>query len=261
MILDNKKILIFGAIVIAALLSILLFVPAEEENKEVITTTATSTDTETSGKINITPITASEEATPQPELNRKITIPEYYPDDAAKNVAAKIADAITAVEEDNTSFDRWLTLANLRQQIEDYKGAEEIYIYLNEVVPDNDISFLNLGNLYHLHLRDFEKAEENFRQAITNNVANMYTYASLHELYRYSYKTETTLAEDTLLEGIDVVADDINLLLALGDYYKEKERIADAIDYFTQVKEKAEKQGNKPLVDRMITEIIELQSN
>ena len=219
---NKKAILILGAVVVLALLYMFIFIPRGTDRVQNGTTATSTTESDieivTVGNIQIEvpegvtiekiPI-EEVEITELPELNRPIAIPDFFPPDAAKNVATKISEAIVAVEIDTTSFDNWLRLANLRQQIEDYSGAEEIYIYLNIINPENDIAYLNLGNLYQLHLQEFEKAEANLRKGIENNITNVHAYLSLHELYRYLYKTDTDLAENILLEGIDIVDNDI----------------------------------------------------
>lgn len=267
-------VLVFGGIVIIVLLVVLIVFPAPQEKNtgtDVATTTATSTKTidvgdgvslEVPEGITIEKVPASEGTSiERPSLDRPVTIPDYFPEDAAKNAATKIAEAIALIEEDPTSFDHWLQLAVLRYQIEDYEGAIEIYDYLNIVNPENDVAFMNLGNLYHLQLRDFEKAEKNLRQAITNNSTNVLAYTSLYELYRDSYKTDTDLAEQTLLEGLSVMPDELNLLLALGDYYKRQDRIKEAIDVLKRAEAKADSTGDTATRDRVAAEINELESN
>lgn len=263
-------ILILGGLIIIALLYALIFIPTPSEIKttETATTTATSTQAVDIGDGNlievpegmtVTPI-PSEEAIAQPDLTRPVSVPDFFPEDAAKNVATKIADAIVEVESDPTSFDAWLRLALLRQQIEDFEGTIEIYDYLNVVFPDNFITFLNLGNLYHLRIRDFEKAELNMRKSIEKNSTNPLAYISLHELYRDSYKRETTLAEDILLEGLSVIEEELNLLIALGEYYERQDRVEDAIEVLERAKKEAEAQGDSTTVGRIESSLIDLQS-
>lgn len=183
-----------------------------------------------------------------PNLDRQVIFPSFYNTEAKQIIGQKIEIAISALEEDPTSFGYWLDLGSLRNNIEDYEGAIEIYEYLNIAAPTNSLSFSNLGNIYHLYIKDFEKAEKNLRQAVSNSPSNIHAVRSLYELYRFSYKQETTLAEDTLLQGLEDVSNQIDLIILLATFYKDVGRNTDAQIRYEEAKELATIDGNDSLL-------------
>lgn len=186
-----------------------------------------------------------------PSLDRPIDIPAIFEGEAKIIMATRIADAVSALENDDTLLENWIRLANLRNQIQDHEGAAEIYEYLNIVSPENFLSPLNLGTLYHLHLKEFEKSEANFLKAIELNSTNEFAYVGLHELYRYSFKIDTSLAEDILLEGISVLSDTTNLRLTLAGYYEDQDELGKAEEMYREVLEIADRLQDVELGSRM----------
>lgn len=197
-----------------------------------------------------------------PSLERELTFPANFPEEA-RQIALQNQETLSeALTENPTDFASWLDLAILYKTVEDFEGAEEIWLFLNEAVAGQSISFHNLGNLYHLHLQDFEEAEAQYEQAIENTPTNLIHYFGLHELYRYSYKTDSALAVDTLVDALEVAAGtpgEIDVYVTLGSYYKEKGDRTNAIENYTKARDGAEEFGNEKLVTQLETEIRALQ--
>lgn len=210
-------------------------------------------------RLPIQPITLEEgQAITEPILDRVIIIPDFYPENAALSMRDKITFAREDIQNDSSLFEHWLELGNLYNDIHDFEGAVEIYEFLNKASPTNSITFVNAGNLYHLHLKDFPKAEVNFRQAIINNPTNEIAYSSFHELYKYSYKQNSTLAVDILQEGLLALPENVNFILGLATYYRDIKDTENARMYYTQAKEIAEDTGNSQLKDLIDTELQDL---
>ena len=190
-----------------------------------------------------------------PDLNRPIIFSDIFPEETRLAITEDISELTLKLKEDPSSFENWLELALQRKLINDYIGARDIWEYLNIVFPTNSITFANLGNLYHLELKDFQKAEENFARAIENSPTSFHAYRGLHELYVYSYKQDTDAATDVLKEGLERMPDNIDLLLLLAGYYKNKNDVQNARIYFELGHALAQKQGNVNLVDLIETEL------
>ena len=196
-------------------------------------------------KIEILPI---EESIAIPDLTRSVVFPADFPFEAQQIVSDNIAKSVEILTKNPSSFEDWLNLAIHRKVINDYEGAAEIWEYLNEASPTNSISFTNLGNLYHLYLKDYPKSEENFKRAIKNNPSNILSYRGLYELYTFSYRQNTSAAENLLLQGIDNNPDSIDLIILLAFLYKETGEAERAAGYFNSAIEKAKKLGNDELI-------------
>ena len=167
-----------------------------------------------------------------PKLDRPVTFPSFFPEDARGILGKQIASTTATLTKDPRNIAAWFDLALQRKLIDDYEGAREIWEYLKERFPDNSVSFGNLGELYHLYLKDYPKSEANYRRAIENEPSGIALYRGLHELYKYSYKTDTTAAADALLEGLKKNSENAELLILLGHYYRERGEVASARGYY-----------------------------
>jgi len=103
---------------------------------------------------------------PKPDLNRSVVIPSSFSAKAADITKKKIQELIVSLKADPTSYENWNELATRRKMIEDYKGAEEIWIYLTKISPKNFIAYVNLGDLYGYYLHDNKKAEATFLSGV-----------------------------------------------------------------------------------------------
>lgn len=97
-----------------------------------------------------------------PDLDKKIVFPPTYNENAQKLMLAKINPTISFLKDNPTSYDSWIDLGIYRKMLNDYVGAEEIWVYLTKVAPSKPDAYLNLGDLYAYYLRDNAKAEKYF---------------------------------------------------------------------------------------------------
>jgi len=198
-----------------------------------------------------------------PELTSSIVFPDSLSEDARVIIANNIATLINKLEKEENSFGGWFDLAAQYKIIEDYESTRDIWEFLGESFTGNNTVFSNLGNLYHYDLKDFPKSEESFRKAIENDKSNIQSYIGLHELYKYSYKQETSLVIDILIEGIEDNPINIDLMITLANYYKERGNMSkgdqtNAQKYYEQAREKAQKLGNTQLIEAITQEISNL---
>lgn len=193
----------------------------------------------------------------QPSLNRSLSFPKDFPGDAKAIVIKRVGELRDTLKKNPGDYASWLDLAIQYKIISDFEGARQIWEYVNVAAPTQSISFQNLGNLYDLYLKDYPKSEENYLKAIANAPGIPAAYLGLHELYRYSYKADTTAAVDILKQGIDAVKspDNLDLMIMLASYYKDKGDKSNAIKYYGEVRSKAQTLKNYDLANQMTTEI------
>ena len=173
--------------------------------------------------------------------------------DYEKLVYKTLTDAIVALKKDTDNYDAWLTVATSFKQLERYESARDVWGYTAIVWPQEAVSHGNLGSLYHLYLKDFPKSETAYRRAIELDSHSATWYRGLYELYRYSYKQNTPLWEETLRAGITATGD-LGLISVLANRYVEVERFADAVSAYDVAIAEAERQGNQKLIDAFIGE-------
>lgn len=210
-------------------------------------------------EIKASPIKNKESvSTPAPDLNKPIIFNDVFSDEEKKTITEKTNKLIEELKEDNNLFFNWIELGLYRKSIKDYAGAKDAWEYASKIRPQNNISFANLGNLYHYYLKDFPKAEQNLRSAIANDKQNTGAYTALHELYKYSYKQDTDLAVEVLFEGLTENPNDIDLLVTLANYYKEKEDTENTQKYYKQALTEAKRLKNSQLIELLEEELSNL---
>lgn len=199
------------------------------------------------------PLPTGAEVTP-PSLSRTLSFPSGFPADAIAIIENNVATLTAELKNNPDSFSSWMDLAQQYKIIEDYAGARDIWEYLTKVYS-SATPYINLGNLYALDMQDFIKAEANFKKAIKVDATQVESYKGLYELYRYSYKTDTNLAEQALLDALTAVPHDIDVLITLATYYKDTNRLGTAKARYIEARNEAEKLGNTGLVAVLDKEI------
>lgn len=163
------------------------------------------------------------------------------------------------MEEDPSHYNAWLDLALQYKVAGDYKAAERVWLYLVDAAPKAGLSAHNLGTLYHLNLHEFEKSERYFLEAIKREPQEGAYYLSFHELYRYSYKTDTTAAVDILKQGLEAMPTNSDLMLSLAVYYRDdKNDKALARKYYEQARDALKLAGRTDIQREVETEILKL---
>lgn len=197
----------------------------------------------------------------QPSLDRNVSYQASLPADAKTLLVAKIASTTAALKKNPADYGSWLNLALDYKMAGDYTAARDVWEYLSEAAPTQSVSYLDLGNLYALYLKDYPKAEQNYKLAIKINPRDETAYLGLHDMYQYSYKTDTSAAVDILTQGMDTLGSpkNIDLVIALAQYYKEHGDTAKAKEYFQQARGEALDLKNTQLVTNLSNELNSLK--
>lgn len=195
-----------------------------------------------------------------PSLEHAVSYSAGFPEEG-KVILEKNVEALRDhLRNDPENWSAWLDLAIQYKTAGDIDAAIEIWEYMAEKQP-TAVPYYNLGTTYHLEKKDFARAEEHFTKALEIDPGSAIGYLGLHEIYRYSYKQDTTLAVDTLEQGIEKVegTSRIDLYSALAAYYVEKGERAKAIDAFTTARDMARMDGNTNLARILDAEIARLR--
>ena len=137
-----------------------------------------------------------------PSLTTPIIISATLSPEAQNILRTKEETLIAALKKDPTNGDLWLDLGIDRKIGGDYAGAALVWEYVAKTATPAYIAYGNLGGLYMDYLKDYPKAEINFKQAIALSPETIDYYRQLYTLYKYAYKTNTTAAADILAQGL-----------------------------------------------------------
>jgi len=153
-------------------------------------------------------------------LDRKIAVKANLQESTKNKAIMDIKEITAKLKEDYDQLQEWLQLGLLRNLIGDYEGAKQAWEFAAVIRPKDPVAFHNLGDLHWMQLSDFPKAEKYFSEAIEKGPQHPLFYIKLHELYRYSYKEKSDLADDVLEQGIKTTGDPY-LKSLLEEYRKE----------------------------------------
>lgn len=129
----------------------------------------------------------------------------------------------------------WVQIGAIKKVIGDYEGARDAWEYAGIARPGNAVSFANLGELYSRYLKDYPRAERNFRAALKNDPKDFQSYLSLSELYHYSYREKEDLADDVLLEGSAANPGNVDFFRTLANLYKLRQEYDKAVEWWEKV--------------------------
>lgn len=167
-------------------------------------------------------------------IERPIIVEARLSDGIQKQAIDKLHYSMSVIQQNYDYPNAWLELGAYRKLIGDYEGAIEAWDFVGLIRPQDHISFSNLGDLYAFYLKDYKKGEENFLKAIANNSGNINSYLQLATLYEYAYEEKSAEAENILLLGIKSNPGDIILKTALAQYYRDNNKISEALKYFEE---------------------------
>ena len=191
----NKPAQIIGSVILLLVLGVVAWYVFNNETrfgKEVSSENATTTVNIGGVTVELPPgstatveeIKDTNELPVAPSLDRKVTFPASFPEDARVAWLAQMADFKEKIKASPTSYDLWLQIGIRFKMIEDFEGARLAWEYATKISPRTPTAFGNLGFLYGYHLKDAAKAEANFKLALANDPQATYLYQQIFEFYR-----------------------------------------------------------------------------
>lgn len=195
-----------------------------------------------------------EEEPPEPNLDRPYEPPARLSESVKAESRQKVEELVTDLRGNPAAMSKWLVLSTYRSASEDYDGAEEILRYVAFRWPFETVTYINLGNLFQSRA-DYPKAESFYRKALLLQPENIGVYRTLHDMYRLSYKTDTSAASDILEEGLSANPGNTDLLIPLALYWREKGDEGQAKNYFTQAAASARVGGDEALAAQIEAEM------
>jgi hypothetical protein len=139
----------------------------------------------------------------EPSLDRPITFTgSVLPPDAQTIVKAQMEAIIATLKKDPSQLTMWLQLGIDRKQAGDYEGAREAWAYVQAVAPKDEISAVDLADLFANFIKDYPQAETYYLKAIVDAPAAIDNYRNLYTLYHYSYKVGSGADVAILKEGL-----------------------------------------------------------
>ena len=193
-----------------------------------------------------------------PDLSRDIVFDNSIPTEVQMSLTEKARSLKAVLTDDPTRTDLWFNLAIVYHSANDYDGARAVWEFLIKVVPEDTTSYDNLGKLYHFSLHDYPKAESYFNQSLAVNPNLMTPYLELFELYRYSYKTDTTKAADIIHKAIAKFPGTLDFHVLLGDYYRDRGDVVKAKAEYLTAMDLARKAGDVSRINAIGESILKL---
>jgi hypothetical protein len=173
-------------------------------------------------------------------------------EEARHALVAGLERNIAALKKDPNDPYNWLQLGNERKIVGDYQGATEAWEYAGWLRPALAVPFLNLANLYHFYIKDYQKAERYYHLALRNDPFNVAAYIALSE----NLKTQGSpgKAKSVLLDGLKAVPSSTDIMVALAEFYRGEGNKTKVVSYYQQAAEQAARVGNAALAAELRAE-------
>ncbi len=193
-----------------------------------------------------------------PNVDRGVTFSASVPSEVRTLINSKVAEIVARLKADPLRSADWFNLGILYHSANDFQGEKEVWEFLIKVAPTDSTSYENLGKLHHFSIPDFPKAELNFKKAITLNPESINSYLELFQLYKYSYKVETSASIDILKEAATKFPKNPDPYHLIGLEYRDRNDTANARVYLTKAIDIARAIGNLDLVQAIGDELAKL---
>lgn len=151
-----------------------------------------------------------------------------FVDDVIKSIE-RVSNDKERVESYATLGLAYKTLADRAQDDKYYKKALDVYVEAIDLTERKNTLFLiNAGNMS-IYLKDYEKAEDYLKEAITVAPGDMEPYVKLGELYRYKMNKTVDEVAAVYDEGSKKMLSPAPLILKKISYYKEIDQYKKAL--------------------------------
>src|SRR3989344_1997073 len=132
-------------------------------------------------------------------------------------------------------MDKWIEIGLERKAKGDLEGTAEAWKQASLANPGSYLPHNNLGFLYRYDIKDPEKAEKSFLDAIAIKSDLTIAYRELSDLYRYAYPEKVDQADDILLAGLTKNPGHYDLVIYLALYYRDMGDKENAKKYFEEI--------------------------
>src|SRR3989344_7349091 len=110
-------------------------------------------------------------------INKPVVVTANALPDSVKNEALKkLEELAIMIREDYDYSNQWYDLGAYRKLLGDYAGAIDAYDFVTLIRPNDVISYMNLGEIYAVYLKNYGQAEKNYLQAIKNDPTKASSY-------------------------------------------------------------------------------------
>jgi tetratricopeptide (TPR) repeat protein len=141
------------------------------------------------GSYTVTPVVDS--GTPAPDYKKPIAFNASVSAEVRAALNAQLAQTQAVLAKSPTDFAALINLGTLHKIGGDYTNASIYWAYAHAIFPKSTVPLDNLGGLHMDFIKDYAKAEAEFKASIALDPADTNAYRQLVSLYTlYGYKTK-----------------------------------------------------------------------
>ncbi len=136
-------------------------------------------------------------------------------------------EAVAFINEQPEAALGWAVAGNIKKAVNDYAGAEALYLAGLKNSPKSDVLNSNLADLYYHFIEDYPRAETYYLAAIALNPSALNNYLELSVMYRVRFQ-DNDKAINILKEGLEKNPQNQQLMVTLANLYKKLGMTAEA---------------------------------
>lgn len=163
--------------------------PSDTQRGTLVTSDAGSVGVDVTGGNATVEEVQEGEVPPAPKYRSPLAFSASVEADTRLVLQRDLGEIIAALDKNKTDVGAWVRLGIIRKIADDYRGAEEVWLYAKALAPSYTVPTDNLGDLYMNFIKDYRKAEVNLQLSIKNDPHDINAYQHLFSLYTvYGYK-------------------------------------------------------------------------
>lgn len=157
---------------------------------------------------------------------------ESLSEEISNGFESQFNEAVQYIKEDPNDYLGWAVAGANKKSVNDYYGAEALYLEGLKNVDNNTVLYYNLADLYYHFIEDYQRAEEYYLKVLEYKpeIMDAYSFESYRELsilYRVKFEDENK-AINILKLGLENNPENKDLLIHLANTYQKFDRSEEA---------------------------------
>ena len=207
--------------------------------------TASSTPVAISSSTDSLPSVITKPATQHPLIKRPLKFSSTLSSTERASIQDKVNAQQVFLEKNPRDPFLWINMGSLRLIAGDTTGAKEAWEYVKVLAPKDGVPYFNLAAMYADNLKEYGAATVEYTKALELSPQNSSGYIALAQIYTDAYKTDTDLAEKTLVKGIAIIPNAYEIQVSLARFYSARQRNAEAKAMYAKAEASAIAAGRK----------------
>ena len=168
------------------------------------------------------------------ELFVFINMDETLDQDIIDNFKRQFYAGVELIKNNQDGSSGWIVAGNMKKSVNDFSGAERLYLEGLKKYPTSFVLEHNLADLYYHFIEDYGKAEEYFLKVIESKSKLADSYTELSIIYRVKFKDKEK-SINILRTGLENNPENKELMVFLANLYKKFDMVSESKEIWNEL--------------------------